>query len=293
VDSLLRQSERIARALPGDRRTALAHARELARAGRLEPAREVIHSSLTSRTIDSEMLALVRDMALRTAHAGQPAPHPAPHTQIDLVVRGSIAGRHKLAEVVPTVAFLGAPDAWRSVQRLLELFSSAGPQPRACELVRSYVAWGGERVIEFRVPLRVGWLVSPGYEARSLRVLNLPGAAASTKFRRRLMRSASAFAVVVDPEADDDAVVLGVRELAADLRRAGGHSLDGFPLLLQYASAEEADRHGALTAALGLPAAAWTIAAPDADAAPVETLALLLLELGRGVQNLVRPRGTA
>jgi hypothetical protein len=251
---------------------------------------------MAARLIDTDTLTLVRDMARRSGRAGLAALHPKPHTQVELVVRGSITGPQGLAELAPTVAFVGPPEAhpWRSVERLLALFSRAGPQPRACELVRSYVAWGGERVLEFRVPLRTKWLISPGYEANTLRVLNLPGDPASTKLRRRLLRSASALAVVVEEGADEDRAAGAVDELAADLRRASGRSLDGFPLLLQYATRGDALNHPRLIERLELPSASWAVVDPSSKTpeGAVEALALLLLEVRRGVRGLIRPRGS-
>jgi hypothetical protein len=146
----------------------------------------------------------------------------------------------------------------------------------------------GERVLDVRVPLRAPWFVSQGFDARSLRLLCLPGDPSSGKFRRRLLRSVSAFALRVPAGPSDDELGQLVGSLELDLRRATGVGLGEIPVLLHYDDAEGARSHPLRAAGLRLPQASWSVG----EAGLAEALAWLLLELARGVQQgLVRPRG--
>jgi hypothetical protein len=230
---------------------------------------------LAARNVESEGLRLLRDLAERDGIVGRGVRRRDPRAQLDLVVGGPTGVQLGLAEVRPTIAFVGA-NAACAVQRVLALFSQEsrpeGARVRCCRIL-------GERVLDVRVPLRAPWRLAPGFAAASVRVVNLPSADRATKFRRKLLRSVSAFALVLSDDGDDEDVI---RRLARDLRRSAGVNLKDTPLVVLDPSGAEAQRH----AALGMPAAAWAAA----DALP-EALATLLLDVAQGAHWLARPRG--
>ena len=292
MDELLRQRERTSRLAPGDGRGALVHARALVLAGRRDEARGVLHDRLASRAIDTETLTALRELVLSHEALSTPAPPPdVPRTHVDLVVRRGLAETPGLAELAPTIAFTGLPqaEAWRSVQALLRMFMGSPPRSTSVRHMRTYLAYD-EVVLDFRVPLLTPWLVAPGYFIREVRVLTLPGSPRAAKLRRRLLRSVSGVVFMAHPTSSDAAHLGAFRGLEADYRSVHGRGLDATPLLVQHPSDACACSLAVLRQKLMRARTGHLVG--DVGWGP-EALALLLWDVARGVPNLVRPRGPA
>ena len=281
MDQELRRNQRRA-CLETGGSARLSHARGLARAGHFETARAALAETLGAGRLEESTLLFLRDLALRGEHVGGPPQDRVPTAPVDLIVNGSVPGCRGLAEVAPAVAFVGQ-DSASPVEALLTLFSRCAPRCRSYRVM-------DERVLELCVPLQPAWRLGLGYAAGSLRILSLPNA---VKFRRPLLRSASAVVLVVgegDRPTELEALVDGLRR---DLRLTTGARLESHPLLIQYRSRREALQHVELSSRLGLPGAGWAVVERDAEGGLVglpELLAALLLEVARGVSGLVRPR---
>lgn len=281
MDGELRRSQRRACLETGDS-ARLSHARGLVRAGQFETARTVLCETLGAGRVDESILLLLRDLALAGEVVGNFPHDRVPTAPVDLVVNGSLAGCRGLAEVAPTIAFAGQDSAF-PVEALVTLFSRCAPKFRCSRVM-------DERVLDLCVPLQPAWRLAPGYAAGSLRIVSLPTA---VKFRRRLLRPASAVVLLVGEGDRHSDLEDFVESLRLDLRLATGARLDSLPVVIQYPSRREALQHAELSGRLGLGAAGWAVVERDQGAGSTgvpELLATLLLEVARGVNGLVRPR---
>jgi len=263
MDGTLRTQARAlrhrARAEP---QAALALARQLLRADRPLEAREILAERLATGHLEAEVLGALVQIGWQTQQLEGAPRGSRPRTHVDLLAARRRGASGAPREVVPGIAVAGRGSYDLAEGLLQRLPRAVQARPYRCH---------GQSHIAFQLRLPTPWQLAPGYLSRSVRLFTVPLGLESEKLRRRLLRSTSA--LLLAPSASESELV-DLDRLATAFRRVHACAPRAFPVV----------RTGS-DELLGFEGAPRSSGEDLLDA-----LALLLAEVGRGVEGFVRPR---